>query len=138
MRLFRHGVSVTNSRRGEYLSCRSACRVPLNLVDPAHVRREVAHIGRRVRTARTRVQFQGPLWAPVDGAAVPRETELGGKEFRTLFARVRGLHVDRADVGRQAVGGDEALAAVVALEIAMVLSVELKVPPNDTRKVTFL
>ena len=74
----------------------------------------------------------------MDGAAVPRETELGGKEFRTLVARVRGLHVDRADVGRQAVGGDEALAAVVALEIAMVLSVELKVPPNDTRKVTFL
>ena len=74
----------------------------------------------------------------MDGAAVPRETELGGEEFRTLVARVRGLHVDRADVGRQAVGGDEALAAVVALEIAMVLSVELKVPPNDTRKVTFL
>ena len=74
----------------------------------------------------------------MDGAAVPRETELSGKEFRTLFARVRGLHVDRADVGRQAVGGDEALAAVVALEIAMVLSVELKVPPNDTSKVTFL
>ena len=46
--------------------------------------------------------------------------------------------MDRADVGRQAVGGDEALAAVVALEIAMVLSVELKVPPNDTSKVTFL
>ena len=74
----------------------------------------------------------------MDGAAVPRETELGGEEFRTLVARVRGLHVDRADVGRQAVGGDEALAAVVALEIAMVLSVELKVPPDDTRKVTFL
>lgn len=74
----------------------------------------------------------------MDGSAVPRETELGGKEFRTFVARVRGLHVDRADVGRQAVGGDEALAAVVALEIAMVLSVELKVPPNDTRKVTFL
>ena len=70
--------------------------------------------------------------ALVDGHGVPRETELGGEYFRTLVAREGALHVHRTDVGGDAVSGDELLAAVIALEVAVVFGVELKVPQEDS------
>ena len=63
----------------------------------------------------------------MDGAGVPREAELGSEYFRTLVAREGSLHVHRTDVGGEAVGRDELLAAVVALEVALVYRMELQV-----------
>ena len=38
----------------------------------------------------------------------------------------------RTDVGGDTVGGDELLAAVIALEVAVVFGVELEVPQEDS------
>lgn len=59
---------------------------------------------------------------------MPRETKFGGEHFRTFVACESSLHVHRLDMRGDAVGGDELLAAVVALEVAVVFGVELEVP----------